>query len=1004
MTRALKNSGRGSKKSGISKTRAITPVRRAAWRTAVEKLETRTLFSAFMVTNTDDSGAGSLRQAILDANTYANADGVPDSITFNFAGTGVHTILPLSSLPTITDMLVLDGTSQPGYVGSPLVELNGASAGLGGVGFEIGSACKIEGLTVNGFSGIGIHVAFGADGATLQANYVGTTASGMAAWANGTGILVDATGVLVVGNLISGNSLDGLRVTGGSARVVANFVGTDITGAAALGNGSVGIKIDTGAGATIGGTTPDARNVVSANGTDGILFFNAVGGLVEGNYVGTDSSGASALPNLGNGVSVSFSSGVSIGAAVAGAGNLVSANFGNGVYLSNASNCTVAGNLIGTDVTGTLVTDSTLLPLGNSGSGIYLDTNSGGNTIGGSAVAARNLISGNFGNGITVQTSLPEANTIQGNYIGTDITGLVALPNLGNGINVTSAGSSVLGNLVSGNNGYGIKLVTDSTMVSGNLVGVDATGLNPLPNHGAGVYILGNHNSVLSNTISYNDQNGVTVFSGIGNTIRKNSSYLNGWWAIDLGDDRVTMNDASGHDGPNLYQNFPVIISAVISNSGQITLTGTLDSLANGPFTIDFYSSALADSSGYGQGQNWLGSVVVTPDASGHCIFSATFAAPAGGQAVVSATATDADGNTSEFGKTIDITQAPAPSATTATLSSSLNPSQLGQMVTFTAAVSNNGSGPITGTVTFYDGATVLGTGTVVNGSATFSTSILGVGSHQIKAVYGGDTGNVTSTSDPLTQVVKPTAATLGGHVFNDLAGDGLTADDTPLAGVVVKLFLESDKNNTLDSGDGAAIATTTTDANGVYTFANLAPGRYYVQEVTPTGYVRTAPALSTYYTETATAGKVVTNDDFDNFKLCNCKSDLTNIVFHDTSATGCKSTFTDLRNHTKDGDTITVTFTVLKGQSVTLSFVTYTAPDATFVAAHAYEQQVYQSVTQTFTAGSTNITGSLTIKIPPTGHYQIDFVCGQVITHLGPAGSNIFYSAQNRLISADNE
>ncbi|MDB5303303.1 MAG: putative collagen-binding protein, partial [Phycisphaerales bacterium] len=410
------------------------------------------------------------------------------------------------------------------------------------------------------------------------------------------------------------------------------------------------------------------------------------------------------------------------------------------------------------------------------------------------------------------------------------------------------------------------------------------------------------------------------------------------------------------------------------------------------------------DSSGYGQGQNWLGSVVVTPDASGHCIFSATFAAPAGGQAVVSATATDADGNTSEFGKTIDITQAPAPSATTATLSSSLNPSQLGQMVTFTAAVSNNGSGPITGTVTFYDGTTVLGTGTVVNGSATFSTSILGVGSHQIKAVYGGDTGNVTSTSDPLTQVVKPTAATLGGHVFNDLAGDGLTADDTPLAGVVVKLFLESDKNNTLDSGDGAAIATTTTDANGVYTFANLAPGRYYVQEVTPTGYVRTAPALSTYYTETATAGKVVTNDDFDNFKLCNCKSDLTNIVFHDTSATGCKSTFTDLRNHTKDGDTITVTFTVLKGQSVTLSFVTYTAPDATFVAAHAYEQQVYQSVTQTFTAGSTNITGSLTIKIPPTGHYQIDFVCGQVITHLGPAGSNIFYSAQNRLLSADNE
>lgn len=292
----------------------------------------------------------------------------------------------------------------------------------------------------------------------------------------------------------------------------------------------------------------------------------------------------------------------------------------------------------------------------------------------------------------------------------------------------------------------------------------------------------------------------------------------------------------------------------------------------------------------------------------------------------------------------------------------------------------------------------------MTNGVATFSTSKLSINSHQITAVYGGDSADLASTSSPLTQVVKTTAATLGGHVFNDFAGDGLTADDAPMAGVIVKLFLESDKNSTLDSGDGAAIATTTTDASGAYSFANLAPGRYYVQEVTPTGYVRTAPALSTYYTNAAVAGTTVTNDDFDNFKTCDCKSDLTNIVFHDTSTTGCKSTFSDLRDHTKDGDTITVTFTVLAHTSVTLSFVTYTAPDPTFVAAHAYEQQVYQSVTQTFTAGSTNITGSLTIKIPPTGNYQIDFVCGQVITHLGPAGSNIFYSAQGRLISADNE
>ncbi|MDB5330005.1 MAG: Cna domain protein [Phycisphaerales bacterium] len=1002
MTRALSKSNLGGK--GIhSKSTPASPVRRAAWRTAVEKLETRMLFSAFTVTTTADAGAGSLRQAILDANAFNNADNAPDSIVFSLPGSGVQTIAPLSPLPAITDILVLDGTSQTGYAGAPLVEINGASAGPGGVGLEVDSACKIDGLAINGFAGVGILVAFGADGATLQANYIGTDATGMVAKGNVTGVVVNANNVLVAGNLISGNDADGLMIAGSSARVVGNFVGTDITGAGALGNGNFGVNVAGGAGAIIGGTTPGSGNVVSANGADGITFSNAVGGLVEADYVGTDSTGVSALPNSGNGISLFFSNSVAIGAA--GAGNVISANFGNGVYLKFSTGCTVAGNLIGTDVTGSLITDNARNGLGNAGSGVYLDTDSAGNVIGGSSPASRNVISGSLGNGITVQTTDPEANTIQGNYIGTDAAGLVALPNHGNGILITSSGNSVLGNLVSGNTGFGIKLVCDMTTVTGNLVGTDAAGLNPLANRGTGVYILGNKNSVVSNTISYNGGDGVAVFAGTGNTIRQNSSYLNAWWGIDLGNVGVTFNDSQTHaDGPNLYQNFPVIISAVISTTGMITLKGTLDSAANGPFTIDFYTSLDADSSGYGQGQNWLGSVTVTPDASGHCTFNATFTAPAGGQTVVSATATDADGNTSEFALTQNITQAPAPVTTTTSLSSNLNPSQFGQTVTFTAILSNNGSGPITGTVTFYDGTTALGTGTVTNGVATFSSSALAIGSHKITAAYSGDSADLASTSSPLTQVVKTTAATLGGHVFNDFAGDGLSADDTPMAGVVVKLFLESDKNSTLDSGDGAAIATTTTDASGAYSFANLAPGRYYVQEVTPSGYVRTAPALSTYYTNAAAPGTTVTNDDFDNFKTCDCKSDLTNIVFHDTSASGCKSTFTDLRNHTKDGDTITVTFTVLAHQSVTLSFVTYTAPDATFVAAHAYEQQVYQSVTQTFTAGSTNITGSLTIKIPPTGNYQIDFVCGQVITHLGPAGSNIFYSAQGRLISADNE
>jgi parallel beta-helix repeat protein len=628
MTRALSKSNVGGK--GIhSKSTSASRIRRAAWRTAVEKLETRTLFSAFTVTTTADAGAGSLRQAILDANVFNNADNAPDSIVFSLPGSGVQTIAPLTPLPAITDILVLDGTSQTGYAGVPLVEINGVSAGPGGVGLEVDSACKIDGLAINGFAGVGILVAFGADGATLQANYIGTDATGTVAKGNVTGVVVNANNVLVAGNLISGNDADGLMIAGTSARVVGNFVGTDITGAGALGNGNFGINVAGGAGAIIGGTTPGSGNVVSANAADGITFSNAVGGLVEANYVGTDSTGVSALPNSGNGVSVFFSNSVAIGAAAAGAGNVISANFGNGVYLNFSTGCTVAGNFIGTDVTGSLTTDGSGNALGNSGSGVYLDTDSAGNVVGGNSPAARNVISGNFGNGITVQTSDPEANTISGNYVGTDAAGLVALPNLGNGIFITSSGNSVLANLVSGNTGFGIKLVCDLTTVTGNLVGVDSTGLNPLGNQGTGVYILGSKNAIISNTISYNGGDGVAVFAGAGNTIRQNSSYLNAWWGIDLGNDGVTLNDSQAHaDGPNLYQNFPVIISAVISTNGMITLKGTLDSAANGPFTIDFYTSPDADSSGYGQGQNWLGSVTVTPDASGHCAFNATFAAP----------------------------------------------------------------------------------------------------------------------------------------------------------------------------------------------------------------------------------------------------------------------------------------------------------------------------------------------------------------------------------------
>ena len=116
--------------------------------------------------------------------------------------------------------------------------------------------------------------------------------------------------------------------------------------------------------------------------------------------------------------------------------------------------------------------------------------------------------------------------------------------------------------------------------------------------------------------------------------------------------------------------------------------------------------------------------------------------------------------------------------------------------------------------------------------------------------------------------------ATVSGHVFHDLTGDGMSADDTAMSGVVVQLFRDANHNGTLDSGDGTAIASVTTKANGSYTFTNLAAGSYFVQEVTPSGYVRTLPTIGTFYSFSATAGGVTTTDDFDNFKVCNCSND----------------------------------------------------------------------------------------------------------------------------------
>jgi hypothetical protein len=311
----------------------------------------------------------------------------------------------------------------------------------------------------------------------------------------------------------------------------------------------------------------------------------------------------------------------------------------------------VQGNYIGTDATGTVA-------IGN-GDGVYLTGSN--NVIGGTAAGAGNLISGNF-NGVYIVGG--GENLIQGNRIGTDASSTTPLANV---IGVVVAGPENTiggpavgaGNVISGNDLYGVFVGAGDTAVQGNLIGTDGTGTGPVGNGGDGVIldspdnVVGGTAAGAANTIAFNGGAGVGVprADAFNNAIRGNRIHSNAGLGIDLGSnggtDGVTPNDPGDADaGPNQLQNFPVLSVALAGGSTRVS--GTLNSSADTTFTVDFYASAEADPSGYGEGARYLGSAVVTTDAAGNVGFQATVGATTPGE-VVTATATDPAGNTSEF-------------------------------------------------------------------------------------------------------------------------------------------------------------------------------------------------------------------------------------------------------------------------------------------------------------------------------------------------------------------
>ena len=329
-------------------------------------------FSFNVITNTGDDGAatgrsvqGSLRQFILNSNAIENALYGPNTSQFaiptsdnNYdgSGNGEFTITPATALPTITDTIVLDGTTQAGFAGTPIIELTGISAGAGADGLVVrsgGDGSTIRGLVINQFDNAGIYL-----------------------------------------NLANSITIEG------------NFIGTDVTGTLDRGNLEDGISVDDSDNIQIGGTTAAARNIISWNDGNGVHLFNGVdNAVIEGNYIGTDVAGLNPAGNTLDGVRIADneSDGNRIGGATPGAGNLISGNTGWGVRLVSADFTEIYGNFIGLDVRGNA--------LGNGGGGIRTELLSTDNKIGGTNPGEANVIAFNTFDGVHVETERNEIRT-----------------------------------------------------------------------------------------------------------------------------------------------------------------------------------------------------------------------------------------------------------------------------------------------------------------------------------------------------------------------------------------------------------------------------------------------------------------------------------------------------------------------------------------------------------------------------------------------------------------
>ena len=416
--------------------------------------------------------------------------------------------------------------------------------------------------------------------------------------------------------------------------------------------GTVLIELDgtnAGTGTTDGLTLSGGRSyvrglAVNSFGRHGIYLRNVSRQVLEGNMIGTDTTGSTDEGNRWSGVYLSGASDVLL------RDNVISGNGRHGVQTSIGSRIHLYANKIGTNVAGTA-------DLGNSWAGVSVSSNP--------VILRDNVISGNDTHGVVLSSDVTENAVVENNRIGTNDAGTAALGNTQTGIHFDGdpKNNLVTGNIIGGNGSHGISLsgayVRDN-LIAENYIGTNASGAD-LGNGGSGVHISegGNggpdDNTVEDNTIAYNDGDGVTITGSgsTGNTVWENSIHTNTGHGIDLGDDGPTANDVGDADtGPNHLQNYPANITFA-SRDDDASIRFALDVTANRKYIVDFYS---CDSSTNGEGKQWLGFSRVQGSITGNLVFTTStfegtvgdFTAPT--DTHVTATATDTEtGSTSEF-------------------------------------------------------------------------------------------------------------------------------------------------------------------------------------------------------------------------------------------------------------------------------------------------------------------------------------------------------------------